>query len=82
VHLHDGTSAQFPLPGSRDALCRLIDSEVAFAQEVGDGTRLEVRTSRGDLLVIDGGAYPYPEFAQLVPADQRGRLVVSETYVW
>jgi hypothetical protein len=82
VELHDGVSAQFPEAGSRDALCRLIDSEVVTADEVADGTRLEVRTSRGDLLVIDGSDHPHPEFAQLVPADERGELQVSEMYIW
>jgi hypothetical protein len=52
--------------------CRLIDSEVAAAQEVAIGQRLEVRTSSGDLLVVDGSDYPYPEFAHLVPADEGG----------
>lgn len=52
------------MSGSRDALCRLLDSEVAVAQEAADGLRLEVRTSRGGLLVTDGGVYPYPQFAR------------------
>ena len=82
VELHDGTKARFPEPGSRDALCRLIDSDVVSAHESADGGRLEVRTSNGDLLEINGTNYPYPEFAQLVPADERGRLMVSEMYIW
>jgi hypothetical protein len=82
VELHDGTTAQFPETGSRDALCRLIDSEVLSAREGAEGTLVEVRTSRGDLLVIDGSSYPQPEFAHLVPADERGALVVSHMYIW
>jgi predicted dehydrogenase len=82
VELHDGTTAQFPEPGSRDALCRLIDSEVVSAHEAAEGTLVEIRTSRGDLLVIDGSGYPRPEFAHLVPADERGDLVVSQMYIW
>ena len=82
VELHNGATAQFPKPGSRDALCRLIDSEVVSAREAEDRMRLEVRTSKEDLLVIDGSTYGYPEFAQLVPADERGRLVVEHMYSW
>ena len=82
VELHDGTTAQFPEAGSRDSLCRLIDSRVVSAHEIAEGTCIEVRTSRGDRLVIDGANHPHPEFAQLVPADERGRLVVSEMYIW
>lgn len=59
VRLHDGTEARFPEQGSRDALCRLIDTEVAGAAQTG-AERLEVRTGRGDLLVIDGSDFPIP----------------------
>ena len=82
VELHDGTAAAFPEPGSRDALCRLINSEVVSAHEASDAARLEVRTNTGDLLVIDGSDHPHPEFAQLIPADERGNLMVSEMYIW
>jgi hypothetical protein len=81
VQLHDGTTAQFPQLGSRDALCHLIDSEVVSAREAG-AKRIEVRTDKDDLLVIDGSVYPHPEFAQLVPADERGELVVAQIYIW
>lgn len=82
VELHDGTTAVFPAPGSRDALCRLIDSDVVSAHEAAEGTRLEIRTSKNDLVLIDGSGYRYPEFAQLVPADERGKLLVSKMYIW
>lgn len=82
VQLHDGTSARFPEPGSRDALCRLIDSEVVAAREVASRTRLEIRANRGDLLVVDGRDYESPEFAHLVPADERGTLDVGSMYIW
>lgn len=84
VELSDGTVAQFPEPGSRDALCRVIGTEVVAAYEVRDdtGERIEVRTSAGDLISIDIGGHAEPEFAHLVPADARGRLMVSEMYVW
>ena len=81
VRLHDGTTAQFPEHGSRDALCRLIDSTVISAKEAAP-TRLEIRTDRDDLLMIDGSNYPRPEFAQLVPADERGELQGPQMYVW
>ena len=82
VELHDETVAQFPDPGSRDALCRLIDSTVVSAREADGAMRIEVWTDRGDLLVIDGNEYPHPEFAQLVPANERGKLEVSQMYIW
>jgi hypothetical protein len=58
VELHDGTAASFPEPGSRDALCQLIDTEVAQAR-------------------VD-----FPESAHLVPADDRGDLLVDEMHIW
>ena len=82
VELHDGTTAQFPEAGRRDALCRLIDSEVVSAREADGATRIEVRTNGCDLLVIDGSSYPHPEFARLVPANERGQLVAAEMYSW
>ena len=84
VELRDGTVAQFPQPGSRDALCRLIDSEVVAAREVRDeaGERIEIRTDAGDLVTVDVGGYGPPEFAHLVPADEQGRLMGSGIYIW
>ena len=84
VELHDGTVATFPERGSRDALCRLIDSEVVAAHEVrnADGERIEIRTDVGDVLRVDIGGYADSEFAQLVPANPRGELMVTEMYVW
>jgi hypothetical protein len=81
VRLHDGTTAKFPEHGSRDALCRLIDSTVISAKEAAP-TRLEIRTDQDDLLIIDGSDYPAPEFAHLVPADERGELQGSQMYIW
>jgi hypothetical protein len=60
----------------------LIDSDVVSAHEAAEGMRLEVQTSKGDLVVIDDSSFPYPEFAQLVPADERGDLHVSDMYIW
>jgi hypothetical protein len=54
IELHDGTTASFPEQGSRDALCQLIDTEVADARVMHDDDepRIQIRTSRGDLLSI------------------------------
>jgi hypothetical protein len=62
----------------------LIDSEVVAAKEVrdADGERIEISTNVGDVVRIDFGGYADSEFAQLVPADAHGGLMVSEMYVW
>jgi hypothetical protein len=84
VELHDGTTASFPERGSRDALCQLIDTEVAEAQVVrgDDEPRIEVRTSRGDLLSISLNDTNFPESAHLVPADEQGQLRLEDMYIW
>jgi hypothetical protein len=84
VELHDGTAASFPEPGSRDALCQLIDTEVAQARVVRgkDPPRIEVRTSRGDVLSVSIDDSDFPESAHLVPADDRGDLLVDEMHIW
>ena len=84
VELYDGTAASFPEPGSRDALCRLIDTEVAQAQVLRgkDPPRIEVRTSRGDVLSVSIDHSDFPESAHLVPADERGDLLVDEMHIW
>jgi hypothetical protein len=84
VELQDGTIALFPEQGSRDALCRLIDTEVAEARVVrGDEPpRIEVRTSRGDVLSISLDDADSPESAHLVPADEQGELLVEHMYIW
>ena len=82
-----GELHRFPEPGSRDALCRLIDTEVEAAAEVGawesDDRRIAVRTDDGQILTIpfsdDAGG---PEWAHLVPAGARGELQVSEMFIW
>jgi hypothetical protein len=83
VALHDGTTATFPAPGSRDALCQLIGTDVAHAQLLnGDPPRIEIRTHRGDLLRIDIDDADSPESAHLVPADERGHLLVERMHIW
>jgi hypothetical protein len=83
VTLHDGTTTAFPEPGSRDALCHLIDTDVAQARLVnGDEPRIEIRTSRGDVLCIDIDDTDSPESAHLVPADDQGVPVAERMLSW
>ncbi|MDQ2761439.1 MAG: hypothetical protein M3Y17_13710 [Actinomycetota bacterium] len=87
IQLADGRRFKFPAPGSRDALCSLINATVESAIEVGtvdsDDWRIEVRTDSGELLIIsltdDPGG---PESAHLVPADAAGRLEVARMFIW
>ena len=63
----DGRRLRFPEPGSRDALCELIDTTVISAAEVDQ--RIEVRTDAGHVLTIPlSGDAGGPEFAHLVPS--------------
>jgi hypothetical protein len=84
VELRDGTTASFPEPGSRDALCELIDTEVADARVVreADDPRIEVRTTRGDVLCISLDDTEFPESAHLVPADEQRQARVGGMYIW
>jgi hypothetical protein len=84
VQLHDGTIAQFPESGSRDALCGLIDTTVVAARGANvDGRKqIEVCTSAGDVVHIDVDGRGEGEFAHLVPADKRGQLQGAEMYIW
>lgn len=87
VQCADGRRVRFGDPGSRDALCRLIDTTVESAAEVGDeatgNRRIEVRVDDGSVLTIsltdDAGG---PERAHLVPADERGELRVANMFIW
>jgi hypothetical protein len=88
VSLADGQSYHFPDPGSRDALCRLIDCDVVTAKEIGeaadDDRRLEFETDAGHTLVIPlgWGSLRGAEGAHLVPADRTGRLIVDKMFIW
>ncbi|MBJ7330030.1 MAG: hypothetical protein JHC95_09050 [Solirubrobacteraceae bacterium] len=88
VELPDDGRVTFPRPGSRDALCEMIDTTVESAAEAGEldqnTRRVEVRTCAGHVLTIplDTRTGERREWAQLVPADARGRLQVSEMFVW
>lgn len=80
---HDGVRRRFPEPGSRDALCALIGTEVeSVALEEGD--HIELRTNRGHTLTIplDSNSRVGPEAAHFVPADESGRLLVAAMHIW
>jgi len=79
---------RFPGRGSRDALCGLIGSVISRTH-VGDEA-IELHTESGQTLVLpldersrtmpDG--HLLPEAVHLVPADERGRLVVAKMFIW
>jgi hypothetical protein len=79
---------RFPEPGSRDALCGLID-RVVKEVEVRDDA-IELHMDSGETLVLpldqksrtlpDGGVLP--EAVHFVPADERGRLDAARMAVW
>lgn len=88
VQLADGQVSRFPEPGSRDALCRLVDSTVIAAAEKGeraaDDLRIEIETDARHTLVIplDSHSLRGVEGAHLVPADERGHLDVPKMAIW
>lgn len=79
---------RFPQPGSRDALCGLIDA-VVNRVEVSDDA-IELHMDSGDVLVLpldeksrtlpDGRVLP--EAVHFVPADARGRLDTAKMAIW
>jgi len=79
--VHDGREAAFPAPGSRDALCSLIDS--AVAQVVVSDSSLVLEFSDHARLVarIDEADPRGPESIQFVPWEN-GRLNVAAMEVW
>jgi hypothetical protein len=88
VEMPDGAIHRFPHPGSRDALCSLIDTTVTAAVEIGprdrSDCRLELKTSAGHTFVIplDSASMVGPEAAHLIRADERGRPMGAEMVVW
>jgi hypothetical protein len=46
-----------------------------------DEPRIQIRTSRGDLLSISLVDTGFPESAHLVPADEAGRLRVEDMHI-
>jgi len=79
---------RFPEPGSRDALCALIDSAVSQVAATDDA--IELLMDSGDTLVLPLGEASrtlpdgrvLPEAVHLVPADERGRLDTAKMVVW
>ncbi len=88
IALPSGQRVTFPQAGSRDALCEMIDTTVDSAVEVGDfelKTRcVELRTDAGHVMTIplDTRTGETQEWAELVPVDAGGRLLISEMFVW
>jgi hypothetical protein len=79
---------RFPEPGSRDALCTLIDCVVTFVEVSDDAIELQMES--GDALVLpldeksrtlDDGRV-VPEAVHFVPRDERGRLDVTRMVIW
>ena len=76
----DGVVARFPEPGSRDALCALIDRDVVSADELED--RLRLTFSRNAILTLPlRHEASMPEVVELVPT-RDGRLDVAGIVVW
>jgi hypothetical protein len=75
--------AEFPAPGSRDALCTLIGSTVDVAS-VHAGDRIEIRTAENQTLIVplDEASRRGPEAAHLVPLDETGRADVPDMTIW
>jgi hypothetical protein len=78
-----GVRLQFPEPGSRDALCLLIGSEVG-AVTVRDGDRIELALNNEHSLTIplDPGSRRGAEAAHFVPARRDGSLRVADMMIW
>jgi len=81
----DGLRHQFPEPGSRDALCSLIGSEVAAVLIKGED-RIQLKFSGERVLTIpldpDSRLGRGVEAAHYVPAARNGTLRVADMLVW
>lgn len=71
-----GVRTQFPEPGSRDALCSLIEQDV---ESVEDRERVHIRLAfrSGHVLIVplDDGSYIGPEAATFSDPSRKGLLV-------
>jgi len=78
-----GVRLRFPEPGSRDALCSLIGSEVASV-EIADDDRIELRLASDRTLTIplDRESRMGLEAAHYVPAAEDGSLRVADMLIW
>lgn len=74
---------RFPEPGSRDALCSLIGSEV-LAVTITEGERIEVAVDTGQTLTIplDDESRVGIEAAHYVPAASDGTLLIADMVIW
>jgi hypothetical protein len=74
---------RFPEPGSRDALCSLIGSEVA-AVTVSDDDRieLELHGDRRLTIPLDQESRLGVEAAHYVPAARDGTLRTADMRIW
>jgi hypothetical protein len=79
----DGLRLRFPEPGSRDALCSLIGSEVA-AVTVSDDDRieLELHGDRRLTIPLDQESRLGVEAAHYVPAARDGTLRTADMRIW
>jgi hypothetical protein len=88
VQLPDGDTYQFPDPGSRDALCSMIDTRIVVARlqgsETADDFRIELQTDSGHRLTVplDDSSRVGVEAAHLIPADETGRSDGSNMWIW
>jgi hypothetical protein len=79
---------RFPQPGSRDALCGLIDSAVTRAQLMADAIELDMDSGQTLVLPLDEKSRTLPdgrvmpEAVHLVPADERGPPDGANMMIW
>ena len=79
---------RFPEPGSRDALCGLIDGAVKEVEVSDDAIELHMDSGEALVLPLDeksrtlADGRVVAEAVHLVPADERGRLDVTRMATW
>lgn len=79
---------RFPEPGSRDALCGLIDRVVKHVEVSDDAIELHMDSGEALVLPLDEKSRTLPdgrvvpEAVHFVPADQNGRLDVTRMAIW
>jgi hypothetical protein len=83
-----GNEWRFPDPGSRDALCGLIDGVVKEVEVTNAAIELRMDLERTLILPLDAKSRALPngrvspEAVHLVPADERGSLDVARMMIW
>ena len=83
-----GNEWRFPHPGSRDALCGLIDGVVKEVQVTDAAIELRMDLERTIILPLDMKSRTLPdgrvspEAVHLIPADERGGLDVARMVIW